>query len=286
MTAEIISVVFSAADSDQLDSLRKLPVDVQYGLRKFPHPKRYHDWVAAGQPGTAQPAFGSAARLAALAQRDWQVRGQNGCQFARLAALGADQLRWDYLVVPGTDVAGQTGAGIAALVGSAAADPGCEIVSLLFPDVTGCAEAVRISYGLTGQPGFWLERDDIEGARLHLHLRYTLPASPVTAWVMAFAPFDFMPNSRRGPFFELAIRIKPKPAEIFHRLNPDRAVAHLADAPLAMSDRRWEDRWRTTLRRTRMILGQEPDHITAAKSTLAPPLAELKGYTLPHDEQA
>lgn len=92
---------------------------------------------------------------------------------------------------------------------------------------------------------------------------------------MAFAPFHFAPSTRRGPYLELTIRVKQKPEAIFHRLNQDRDIAHLADVPLEMSPQHWEDRWQSTLRRTRMVLGGEPDEMSAAKATLAVPLSEL-----------
>jgi hypothetical protein len=117
---------------------------------------------------------------------------------------------------------------------------------------------------------FWLERDELRDGHRRLHLRYKMTPA-IDAWVMAFGPFKELPNTRRSPYFELAIRVKPKPERIFYRLNQDASVAHLADVPLQTTERFWELRWASTLRRTRMILGRRPDDISAAKSTLVVP---------------
>jgi hypothetical protein len=277
--SKIIPIRFSGSDLAAAESLRKLPAREVYGLRKFPAPQQYHDTVEQLAAVTQQKLR---PRLFALAQRDWHVRGQTGCMFARLAALAAAELRWDYLVVPTTAPGGATYRALVSGVNSAARDPGCEVVSILFSKVTLPIQAVEIVYGLACHRPFWLERDKLDELALQLFLRYLIPNTAVNAWVMAFAPFSFIPNTRRAPYFELAIRAKVKEPDIFHRLNQDRMVAHLADAPLTMPDKHREDRWHSTLRRTRMILGGEPDHITAAKSTLVVPVGHMEGYTRPH----
>jgi hypothetical protein len=280
VVASVTKVRFRAQDALALDSLRELPREVTFGLRKFPHARRYHEWVS-DQVAQGNPV--GFARLCALAQRDWHIRGQTGCQFARLAALAAHALSWHYLVAAVAEpIAAEFGV-ITSQLELAERDQGCEILSILFPAVTSPRQAVNIIYDFATQRGFWLERVSLDEDHLRLHLRYTLPGPKSAAWIMAFAPFDFMPNSRRSPYFELAIRVKPKPSEIFHRINSDRAVAHLADAPLTMPAKHWEDRWQSTLKRTRMILGHEPNQISAAKATLTVPRSDLSGYTRVHD---
>jgi len=242
-----------------------------YSLRSFPSPGQY--WALAAALGHYRNSD-DRVTLIALAQRDWHIRGQTGCMFARLAARDANRLRWHYVV---SEYVGRSVSGaldVDSQVSRAVDDDEVQIVSIILPEVRDALTAVSAIRELAASTSFWLAKDTVDEGCLHLHLRYPIGAGrgkSVEAWVMAFAPFHFVPNTRRAPYFELAIRVKEKPAWNFHRLNQDRSVAHLADVELKMSDRHWEDRWSSTLRRTRMILGGEPDTVSAAKSTLAVP---------------
>jgi hypothetical protein len=243
-----------------------LPKRSQFGNRRFPDPYDY--WAAVADLREA----GDVAELVGAAQRDWHLRGQTGCLFAQVAALAPADAHWDALVV-GADPAdlGPAGYGeIGEFAAQATTDADTELASVVFPAARTGLEAVDILVGLARETAFFLERDDITEHDRRLFLRYPVGAD-VQAWVMAFGPFEFMPNTRRSPYFELVLRVKPKPSEIFHRLNPDRAVAHLADAPLTMTPDRWEHRWQGSRRRTRMVLGGEPTELTAAKMTMSMP---------------
>jgi hypothetical protein len=259
------------ADPSWAPAFAALKGNQVYSLRSFPTPGQY--WALVAELGRRRNS-GDQAALIALAQRDWHVRGQTGCMFARLAARDAGILRWDYVV---SEYAGRSMSGaleIGAQVDRAAEDTEIQVVSIILPGVRDARTAVSAIRELAASTPFWLAKDTVEQGYLHLHLRYPVGAGtgrPAEAWVMAFAPFHFVPNTRRAPYFELAVRVKEKPVRIFRRLNQDRSVAHLADVELEMPERHWEDRWRSTLRRTRMILGGEPDAISAAKSTLAVP---------------
>ncbi|MEU4769009.1 hypothetical protein AB0H12_37750 [Actinosynnema sp. NPDC023794] len=198
--------------------------------------------------------------------------------FARLTALAAGGLRWDYVVadfeagVSTTEVVGD-------LVRDSATADGVEVLSLLVPALTTADEVAKFIRELVESSAFWLERDEAIDDLMVAHLRYPVPAAStdVQAWVMGFGPFEWMPNTRRSPYFELVIRVQEKRSWLFHRLNQDRDIAHLADVPLNMPQHHWEHRWQSTRRRTRMILQKEPDSYSAAKCTLAIPLAELHG---------
>lgn len=268
MTRQDMTLIRFAPDDRELGRLfHAVRPTVVYGDRSFPSCEQYHQTVAE-----VVRAGHSRARAVAAAQRDWHSRGQNGCQFARLAALDADHLRWDYLVVDSTrpDRVGD-------LFTEHAVVDGTEVLSVLSPDITTAAQAVRFVRDLVASSTFWLERDEpVDGYRV-CHLRCPVPGADrdVQAWVMGFGPFAWMPNTRRGPYFELAVRIREKTPWLFHRLNQDRDLAHLADVPLRMTDLRWEHRWTSTLSRTRRILGKEPDDFSAAKCTLAMPLEDL-----------
>lgn len=262
------------SDHELTEAFRALRPTVAYGTRSFPSVAQYRRAVAELE----ETARWDRPRVLAAAQRDWHIRGQNGCVFARLAALAAGGLRWDYVVadfVPGVS----TTAAVGEMVRDHAAADGVEVLSLLVPGLTTADEVVRFVRELAESSAFWLERDDVIDELVVAHLRYPVPAAPddVQAWVMGFGPFDWMPGTRRSPYFELVIRVREKNPWLFHRLNQDRGVAHLADVPLNMPQHHWEHRWQSTRRRTRMILQKEPDSYSAAKCTLAIPLAELDG---------
>lgn len=264
----------SLSESDLLAALGFASLDAteSFGLRKFPRPEQYHERFIqlAARHIVSQPAV-----LYVLAQRDWHIRGQTGCMFARLAACRSVSLRWESIVVDyATGCDRDYLEGVADHVRDAVCDDHVEIVSVLFPSLCKSSNIEIMVRDLVARTPFWLERDDVVDGYRRLHLRYPVGTGPrpAQAWVMAFAPFRFLPNTRRAPYVELAIRVKEKPKWIFHRLNQDRNVAHLADVPLVMPERHWEHRWRSTLRRTRMILGGEPDEISAAKCTLAIPI--------------
>jgi hypothetical protein len=264
-------------DGALADDLADLPQDVTFGGRRFPSPGQYQRRVADFDQAGGRTSEGN--RLYAVAQREWHTRGQTGCVFARLAARGASSLRWDYIVADEISSGSGLYRGIGDKISQAISDEECQVVSVLFPHVTLPREAVHAIYGLAAWTPLWLERNITRKSNLHIHARYPVATRGVQAWIMAFAPFPFMPNTRRGPFFELAIRVKGKPEQIFHRLNQDRDLAHLADVPLQMPEKHQEDRWRSTMRRTRMILDREPDEVTAAKSTIVIPLTAMWRYT-------
>jgi hypothetical protein len=255
-----------AAEFMSIDPTRAL------GLRRFPTAAQYHERVARllSQHGEQLSAV-----LPALAQRDWHVRGQTGCMFARLAALSADAPRWECIVA--APAANLDVPRLTSLIDAAIEDARIEVVSVLLPELMTAPDVVAVVRKLVAGGPFWLEVDRVVGDTLRLHLRYPFTASggPVQSWVMAFGPYTWLPNTRQGPYLELVIRVKGKPDWIFHRLNQDRDVAHLADVPLDMTDRHWEHRWQSTRERTRMILGGEPDEISAAKCTLSVPIGEL-----------
>ena len=147
---------------------------------------------------------------------------------------------------------------------------------MLLPGVTNPRQAVAAIGELTDHSKFWLERNEVVEALLRLNVRYPVGGSGIQAWVMAFGPFDFLPNTRKAPYFELVTRVKPKPSKIFYRLNQNASIAHLADTSLGLTDEAHEPIFARTLQRTRDILGGEPDDISAAKATLAVPIELLQ----------
>jgi hypothetical protein len=204
------------------------------------------------------------------AQRDWFQRGQTGCLFARLAAnLSAES--WPYLVWGSHEFDASAAVTLDAELDELALDGSVEMVSLLFPACKSIQEFRDIALGLVEVTKFWLEEIAVVDDEAVFQVRRSL-SPDLDAWVMGFGPDESFPETRQAPFYELAIRTKSKSAEIFHRLNQDRGVAHLADFPLEMPEHHWEHRWASTESRTRAILGHEPTAKSAARSTFSVPL--------------
>jgi hypothetical protein len=193
---------------------------LQVGGYSFPNRQ---DYLARDDRG---PSAGQldAATIVAI-QRDWHMRGQNGCVFAMHAARMLGPRQWRHAVYAGElDV--ET---IRRDLADAVEDPANQILSLLFPAATTVASidalvaaACQIGcYDVTGA-------DDGPGV---IQLRYRLGSAE--SWIVGFAPLDSLPATRRAPFAELAIRTKVKSAVGHPELNGDVTQAHVADVDLS-----------------------------------------------------
>ena len=69
--------------------------------------------------------------------------------------------------------------------------------------------------------------------------------------------------------------MKEKPAGLHEMLNQKEGEAHLADLIIDRNPKHTGHRIATTIKRTATILGEKPNHITAAKSTITVPVSEL-----------
>lgn len=208
----------------------------------------------------------SHADASVAAQQNWFKAGQTGCVFARLIATNFSGPAWPYLVMSDSE----DGRTVDAAIDRLCESDGVEMVSLIYPECITLAEFLTQIARLVDSSKFWVEKAEESAEGTSLWVRRPVAAG-VQAWVMGFGPDPVLPPTRRAPFYELALRIKPKSGGEFHRLNQDPGAAHLADFPMTMPPHHWEDRWATTYRKTRAILGHEPDHVSAARSTLTVP---------------
>ncbi|MEO6318514.1 MAG: hypothetical protein ABIP36_07005 [Acidimicrobiales bacterium] len=207
-------------------------------------------------------------------QRHWHGSGQSGCAFAQWMAKRVDLSAWPSLVVRGAEAHEIDAQEIVGRLVGVIDQSRTELVSLLFPAITSTLEAVALIHRLALHEPFSLVDHPMIDCFETFQLRYSLD-STLTAWVMAFGPFGWMPPTRRAPQFELVLRVRPKPAVLYHRLNKDPAVAHLADFPAQLRSRAWDRLFNFTLAETRRMLGGEPTDLTAAKMTFAVPRAIL-----------
>jgi hypothetical protein len=146
------------------------------------------------------------------------------------------------------------------------------VLSLLFPLVESIEDLLAMLHAVLRLPQIASEPERaFPNGMTALALRMPIDGDGTLAWLMGFGPFAHIPETRQSPIAEIAIRLKPKPEQIFHRLNQDRSLAHLADVQLGIDGRRMEARWQGTLKRTQSILSGEPDDFSAAKVTFAVP---------------
>lgn len=193
-------------------------------------------------------------------QRDWHIRGQNGCVFAMHAARTLTPQEWRYDVYMRTDDPFRVQRAIA----EAIANPINQILSLLFPtiecraDMDGLLE-VAVAAGCYQSKGVPSDSGLVA-------LRYRLGTAE--SWIVGFAPLMTLPATRRAPFAELAIRTKVKTTSIHPELNNNTAEAHLADVALDFNPRVTACLISKSRARTAKLLGGESAR-TEAKSAKA-----------------
>lgn len=203
----------------------------------------------------------------------WHGMGQNGCIFALLAAR-EERTPWNKYVFC-EDLARlnsqSTVKKIDVLIQQAIEDDACEIISLLFPQITSFEEIAELILILSKTDSIFISNKEEIEDKITISLRVEI-ASEILSWVMAFADLGSFPITRKSPITEVTIRVKPKPEEQFYRLTPSEKEAHLADLTIPYETKIAERIWDNTLNRTRLILGEEPNIFSAAKTTFTLPL--------------
>lgn len=109
--------------------------------------------------------------IATSAQRDWHTRGQNGCNFARIAARRAMELGWHSEYVASIDDLGR----VDDVMKNAEDNPEREIVSVVFEPMSP-SDLANTLVTLTEVSDFYLEKDELidERTRRQMFLRYPL----------------------------------------------------------------------------------------------------------------
>jgi len=103
------------------------------------------------------------------------------------------------------------------------------------------------------------------------HFRVALENDEVLAWVMGFGPHESFAKTRQSPYTEIVIPVKPKPDDTYHRHNNDKSSAHVADQHIDLDEKVMDRLWDNTYKKTRKVLGHEPDLFSGARTTFTIP---------------
>ena len=182
-------------------------------------------------------------------QKDWHIRGQNGCVFAMHAARNLDGEQWSYDVYKALPEA----AVLRQAIVEAVDNQNNQLASLLFPDVN-TTEKLHELIAIAGEAGCIIRQEDIDDINV-LRLRWRL--GEVESWVLGFIPTDDVPATRRAPFTELVFRTKQKTKVIHESLNNDPTQAHVADLDLGFDSDVVERLMAKSTERTVRLLGGE-----------------------------
>jgi hypothetical protein len=242
----------------------------------FPTRKDYGDYFLKQKVVAKESEIWSSKEYVGIIHRHWHGEGRNGCIFALLAARRAKELGWlDFVVTEDIETIENSSvlSKVEKQIKESISNPDCEILSLLFSNIVTTQDFVRLIRLLLTLEMILLSDEQVTGKLVSVSLRIPL-GHDVLSWVMAFGPYKHFPETRQSPITEITIRVNPKPERQFHRLSKDKDAAHLADLPLDYHEGVMEQTWQNTLRRTRQIIGGEPDNFSAAKTTFSVPKKE------------
>lgn len=201
--------------------------------------------------------------IVVIIQRDWHIRGQNGCVFSMNAARRFDQSQWSSTVcseLPDSDT-------MRATIKAAVADKDNQLHSFIFPNITS-SEGVYELVQRSVEAGCILRQDNRDGVHI-TRLRWAI--GDVESWVLGFAPIGAVPVTRQAPFTELVFRTKTKTKVIHPDLNNDPSQAHVADVDLGFDMVALGKLMKKSLERTAKLLGgvaiRTETHGAKAKTT-------------------
>lgn len=215
-------------------------------------------------------ALGRYPSLVAQVQADWHRQGQNGCLFAKVLNSARPTYGWETAVMPPGTVE-EVARWVEEHVRAGIDTDETRIVSLVFPWLTADVDLAALLRRLAGLPGWSVAPMDPGEDPVRLAARVALCDGEVDSWVLGFGPFAFLPRTRRAPFTEIVIPVKPKvPGQ--HRMDDDMRRSHLADVPVpALLDPKFEGLVASTGDHRRFVLGGAEDERAKAKVTYAIP---------------
>lgn len=222
--------------------------------------------VEAALPGL-RTDDGFDAALVGEALFGWVRAGQTGCVFAQLLAGDPPAAGWRSIVVPEP-----LDDGVLAEVLAAPVLAGAEAAQVAFPWV-GTAEELADLVAQIARLPEWHGVEIPGGAdpdQVRVGLRWRLPEPDHVSWVLGFAPFEFMPFTRRGPFVALELRTAAVYQAARRRVEGHDEV-HLADLDAPVGPDRFARMWARTVERKRSLLAGELEDAAKARVTFSLP---------------
>ena len=198
------------------------------------------------------------------AQLEFYRNNKAGCAFAAFTAKAPQKYGWSQKVIS------PTAASIDAATEEAIASTETTMVSLIFPDVSTLESLLSLVATFQSTHYIFLEQNLVFDD-FHC-LGFRAKVGSFVSWISGFGPFDFFPVTRRSPFTEVALRVKPRPDYKHIMKKAPAGVIHLADLDmLGMAEAAFKKMWYGSLDRTAQLLGHKPDLKSAAKTTFSIP---------------
>lgn len=199
-------------------------------------------------------------------QLEFFQKNKTGCAFAAFAARNPVYYGWRHVVLSATP------SDIDTALDEAMGDESTTTISLIFPQITSIAELQNFVDDVIGKCStLWIEQDQEWDDRRCVGIRGKV--SGCSSWVTGFGPFTCLPNTRRAPFTELALRVKPRPHFKFVMKAAQAGTIHLADMDLlGISECCFRRMWDASTYRVKRLLGAPADLKSAAKTTFALPV--------------
>ena len=203
-------------------------------------------------------------------QNLWHKKGYNGCIFSQVIAQSPFEHDWQASVI--NDLDEKTAQEIDTLVGQAIENPTVRLLSIIFPSVKTPEDITRLVEILAYEStSFLLLNDELLNGLIALAFRVALDDDEVLAWVMGFGPHDSFAKTRQSPYTEIVIPVKPKPDDTYHKHNQDKTSAHVADQHINLEEKVMDRLWENTYKKTRKVLGHEPNVFSGARTTFTIP---------------
>jgi hypothetical protein len=189
-----------------------------------------------------------------------------GCLFAAAAARDPGRYGWTHCVLdaPTTEQ-------IDTELASAVIEDRTTTLSLIFPTVQSPEELGELITVLENCRNLSLQQRERLGDFVCLGFRAKVAS--LLSYVTGFANLDFLPATRRAPFTEITVRVKPRPKYEFVFKEAPAGILHLADMDMVgmHRDKLWE-LWHNSFIQTETMLGEKPDLRSAARTTFSLPL--------------
>lgn len=214
---------------------------------------------------------GFAAELVGEALFGWVRAGQTGCLFAQLLAADPSSAGWRSIVVP-APVDDDT---LATVLGSVVF-AGADAAQVCFPWVDTPEALVEMIAQIARLPDWHGVEIGSDEELVRVGLRWRLPVADHVSWVLGFAPFDFIPFTRRAPFAALELRTAAVYQSSRRRIEGDNEV-HLADLDAPVPPDRFARMWARTTERKRSLLAGELELAAKARVTFTVPAALAEG---------